>query len=556
MALSYLTIAFILFYIAITTRDYVARPPELVSQGDIDLMQVEREIPFDLPIVGLRVGYTNVSSNDTERVEALENKNPFVRYHFRHVVMKDQERVRETELALEECVVSSIPSLCPVNNRSQYKLKGTYFKQDYEFLEIAVEKCVGEEGCAPLSEINQYIQSGELRIRAQVSFESQQFDVERFHATGSGVAVTNRSFEFFGLPDVELQSDIFFQARQIGKEQRYAGSPPMPETQIDVLTLERRETNFRPRLTMEENLMTFAIRLSDNVRIEEVSYWCPSILDLFGLWGAMTSFTASLSLGFIALQYNKWHFHRHFEKAARQKRLDAQRQTLAAMEWIRNSDNSPNFSARNREDIYSNLQTQYDALMVEPDIRLFETHHFSREGRVALSAAELKFPSTAFGELRRLAILEHGKKKRAAQFLSLWYGRHLARKGFIDEKRRRELFATADEQWSNEGGKGSRTASSFRRGGFLQTFRRRRSENIVSRSQPSLESGSLNDMENGTPPSGSKRSEPSISSSIGVPSGDSESCGNESGTSTTPEAKEMAFNVIAEMDFGTKTNNY
>jgi hypothetical protein len=46
MALSYLTVTFLLFYMVITMRDYIVRPPELVSQGDIDLLQVAREIPF------------------------------------------------------------------------------------------------------------------------------------------------------------------------------------------------------------------------------------------------------------------------------------------------------------------------------------------------------------------------------------------------------------------------------------------------------------------------------------------------------------------------------
>ncbi len=46
MGLSYLTIAFLMFYIAITMRDYVMRPPELVSQGDIDLLQVGERDSF------------------------------------------------------------------------------------------------------------------------------------------------------------------------------------------------------------------------------------------------------------------------------------------------------------------------------------------------------------------------------------------------------------------------------------------------------------------------------------------------------------------------------
>jgi len=446
MVLSYLTIAFLVFYIVLTTRDYVVRPPELVSQGDIDLLQVAREIPFRVPRFGIRVGYTD-TGEENARVAALHNENPYVRFQMKHVVMKDQERVRETDLKTEECIVSSIKSQCPVVKDSEtddnIRLKGIYYKQDYEFVEILVRKCTGDPSCAPLEEINELIQSGAFRIRAQLSLEAQQFDVERFHVTGKGYTISNRSFEYFNLPDVELHSDIVMQARKISKEQRYIGSPPMPETEIDVLSFRSRETNFRPRTTNETLLMAFQIKLADSVLLEEVNYWCPSILDLFGLWGAMASFAASLSLGFIAYQYNKWHFYRHFHHAALQKRRDAQQMTLASMKWVRNNDAN---LTPNRNDIYDNLQTQYDALMIQPDIRLFESHHFNKQGRMAMTAMELKIPTTAFGELRRIAVLEHAKKKRAAQFLSVWYARHLVKKGFVrDEKRRRELFSPPDE---------------------------------------------------------------------------------------------------------------
>ena len=441
MVLSYVTVVFILFYMFITTRDYVVRPPELVSQGDIDLLQVAEEYPFAIPKVGLRVAYTN-DSDPTDRITALENENPYVRFSFRHVTVRDQVRIKETELAVEPCIVSSIPSLCPILNTTQM-LQGTFYKRDFMFMEITVSKCVDQSACDPLSEINEKIHSGQFRIRAQVSLEAEQFDVELFHKTGIGSAVSNRSLEFFGLPDLEVQGDIILKARKVSKEQRYAGSPPMPETETNILTFDRRETNYRPRSTMSPNLMTFNVRLDDNVRLEEVSYWCPSILDLFGLWGAMASFAASLSIGFVAMNFNKWSFNRHFRHVAHEKRREAQLLTLSAMEWMRKKESHP--TTRNREDIYKSLQAQHDALIVEPDIRLFESHHFDVEGRVAMSAAELKYPSTAFGELRRLAILEHGKKRRAAEFLSLWYGRLLVKKGFIkDPERRRELFCATE----------------------------------------------------------------------------------------------------------------
>ena len=58
----------------------------------------------------------------------------------------------------------------------------------------------------------------------------------------------------------------------------------MPEEIIDVLSYYNREIDLVPRLTQETNLMTIHIRLAENVKQEEIAYWCPSILDLFGLW--------------------------------------------------------------------------------------------------------------------------------------------------------------------------------------------------------------------------------------------------------------------------------
>eukprot|EP00977_Amphora_coffeiformis_P008775 scaffold1990_cov181-Amphora_coffeaeformis.AAC.4 len=203
VVMSYMTVVFLLFYMFITTRDYMVRPPELVSQGDIDLLQTAETYPFTIPKIGLRIGYTN-ESDPTDRIVALENSNPYVRFHFRHVVVQDQVRVRETELRAEGCIVSSIPSLCPSVNET-YKLQGTFYKQEFRFLEIYLDKCIGEDACAPIDEINEKLSSGQFRVRAQVSLESEQFDVEKFHATGIGSTVSNRSLEYFGLPGLEVQ---------------------------------------------------------------------------------------------------------------------------------------------------------------------------------------------------------------------------------------------------------------------------------------------------------------------------------------------------------------
>lgn len=277
------------------------------------------------------------------------------------------------------------------------------------------------------------------------------------------------------MPDVELRTDIVLKARTVSKEQRYLGSPPMPETEINILSFDRKETSFKPRMTNGTRLMTFSIRIDDNVRLEEVNYWCPSLLDLFGLWGAMVSFTATMSLGFFAMLYNRWSFDRHFHKTMARKRREAQLLTMSSMAWMKKRDGrhgndtenpdpedaaaSKATNTRSRQSVYRSLQEQHDALMVEPDIRLFESHHFEDQSeRMHMSAAELKHPSTAFGELRRMAILEHGKKKRAAKFLGLWYGRHLVKKGFIqDPVRRAQLFCPPEFTAYNDAQRSKKT---------------------------------------------------------------------------------------------------
>jgi hypothetical protein len=463
MFLSWISIFFIVFYVALTMRDYIMRPPELVSQGDIDLLTTPEEYRFAIPKIGLRLEYDNSSEPEIEQqTVGLSNENPYVELHFRHVVMRDQVRVKETELESQDCEVALIPSICPVVGPEQ-KLQGVMQTSEFEFLEISVDKCTSSNGsnktCAPLRVIDSSLESGEFRVRTSLSIAAQQFDVERFHATGNGAVPSNRSMIFYSLPGLEVQGDIIFKARKIQKEQRYIGSPPLPETEARVLSFSRREITYMPRPASGANLLTFVVRIDDNVRLEEVAYWCPSILDLFGLWGAMASFIASLSIGFLANTYNRWRFHRHFYHMANVKRQEARRMIEATMEWMRKKDNNRDTSSDGssgncfaksstrqdrirRREIYKNLQEQYDMCMVEPDLRLFESHHFDKQGHVNMSAAELKFPSTAFGELRRLAIVEHGKKKRAARFLSLWYGRLLVKRGFIkDPQRRRELFS-------------------------------------------------------------------------------------------------------------------
>ncbi|KAL3914349.1 MAG: hypothetical protein SGARI_000166 [Bacillariaceae sp.] len=190
MFLSWISIFFIFFYIVLTLREYIVRPPELVSQGDIDLLATTEEYHFAIPTVGIRLEYNNASEPEIEQqAVALANDNPYVELRFRHVVMQNQTRVQVTVLETQDCNVAMIPSICPVVGPNQ-KLQGVLQKSEFEFLEISVDKCVSgnnsNKTCAPLRVIDESLDSGEFRVRTSLNIAAQQFDVERFHATGDG----------------------------------------------------------------------------------------------------------------------------------------------------------------------------------------------------------------------------------------------------------------------------------------------------------------------------------------------------------------------------------
>jgi len=219
------------------------------------------------------------------------------------------------------------------------------------------------------------------------------FVVENFQVDTMSVSPNLISERWFLLPDLEVLNEVYLLGRVVQHESHHWGSPPFPETETRLLDFDKIDSRLAPARG-EGSLMTFYVRLSQAVSLEETAYWMPSILDLFGAWGAIASFLTTLSLGLAARLFNRRGFRKSFSKAV--ARLSG----------------------------------------AEQDIRLYDREHFDQHGRLIMTAAELKTPTSVFGELRSFASQEHRRKAKATNMIHLsWL------------QRRREQGRVAHEQW-------------------------------------------------------------------------------------------------------------
>lgn len=362
------------------------------------------------------------------------NTDRYFRYSFSHRIIEDQDRLPRTttELKVVDCVVGDVgQELCSDPSMLDGKfLEGDFVKPKYQYLQLKVTKCVGTD-CASVEEINAILDSGEAQI--QVQLKTQNFNPDKYHLTGNGVVDNKMNWRLWGMTGAELKYDMYLQPRRIEEDERYAGSPPLPGTVTNILGFNRMESVIQPRPDDFFEVGSWFFRLSDSVQLENVAYWSSSILDLFGLWGAMASFLTSLSFGFVAFQYNRWMFNRHFLTASSESRKVAESKAKTAMNLITKKD-------KRSVQLYKAIRSQHDVLIQEPDVRLFDAHHFDDVGRVIVTSEELKYPSTAFGHVRKYAIREHMVQYRAARTISRWYVKILLKRGKIESAKRRLLL--------------------------------------------------------------------------------------------------------------------
>lgn len=353
-----------------------------------------------------------------------------------HAFIQRQDTIPriETILPTIPCGFGSAksPAVCPDPQSLEGKnIQGTYATQQYEYIKIEALKCMGHDRCAPIEEINEIIRQGS--VECQVYLTSQNFEADLYHQTGKGDVIRDITWRWYAMPLYEQKVELYMRARQISHEERYVGSPPLPEREVFLMSYDRVEVVHQPmQPEFDADMLSWYVRLGNDMDLEEVSYWMPSILDLFGLWGAMASFLTSLSFGIVATAYNRWRFTKKFEKSTKETRRKAKLRAKLAMRLSRSDDSTSK--------AYRFVQSKFDDQIIDSDIRLFDANHFDDHGRLRITPEELRFPATAFGELRRIAIMKHMQNTRSATIISEWYLRTLLKRDKIKNIDRRKAL--------------------------------------------------------------------------------------------------------------------
>jgi hypothetical protein len=419
---SFISIATLLLYFVVTLKDFILQPPELVKQGSVALPAIRDQVVFEPPPIALEISYSVTDENSGNRTKYkadITNLDPYFRYKFTAKTIQEQDNLERiyTDIPGVACSMVSGSSgsststnnnlLCPDQElRLKQKIQGMYILPVYQYVEVEIEKCtLGRHsgGCAPSEEIDTVVANGDLKVVLYLKEET--FDTSKYHDNIYGGYNTNQkrgfdtqvqSWRFYGLPGLEQLTEIYMQGRSIRVEERYIGSPPLVESTFDLISFHSLSTIYRPASIPEPSLMSFYFRLYPQTSEEELEYWIRSLLDLFGYWGAMTSFLSVCSFGVFAKWYNRWKFNSNFRS------------------------NTPN--AIDTPSVLSN-QSYNDKCV---DIRLFNQEDFDKTGRFKMTKEEFYFPSTPYGEVRKIALIEHSRKRKAAETIGKWYKERIA----------------------------------------------------------------------------------------------------------------------------------
>ena len=417
--LTIITVVSTVFYIAVTLRDYVSVPPELVIQGTEALPQEANKSTWKVPDK-LAIGI-DYKLDDSDTINSVDptNTNRYFHFDFRHVTIRHQDKIPRVynRLGVERCDFDETMICVNPDDASKVRLQGRYISDLYQYVEIDVAKCRNETStgsgttgssveCASDTEIDEVISR---QVKLRIHFLYEEFNPTHYHTRarsvyngahpGEPVYTIPHDRRMFLLNDYIIKSEILTKGRSIYHERRHVGSPPFPEKLTKILGFDRFEDVLAP-LDGTRDLAEFFIHLEEETTVEETMYWMPSILDLFGAWGAVFAFFTQLSLGLFAITYNRWKYRQSFKEKSRRLSILA--------------ENSKKGSSRTSLIDFKASKTVIEKI---PDLRLFDRDHFDEHGRLCVSAEEFAHPTSLYGELRAYAITEHKKKVKAADML-------------------------------------------------------------------------------------------------------------------------------------------
>ena len=395
-----LTLAIFLPYVGSTFYQYIVKAPDLFYQGEIPVVGIAYDVP---QVVAINVEYAD--STGTGQILDADNLDRFFRLRAVHTTVRnrDAEPREYLDLKFKSCWLPGPAEDSPkfrticLDIPDGLQLRGEYVDESYKYIELNVIDCIDGAGddtfaastCASREEIDAAVQDG---VKVEFSVVVQNIDLDLYHTRGMDGAIVKKQAQerFYLFPGTRLLNEVYLQGRNFYHEVPHIGSPPITPPEQAILDFGNIDSRIRAYKPSNGEHMTFFIRLKQKVRIEQTSYWTPTIMDLLGMWGAVFSFLSTMSFGLVATCYNQKKGDKSFQKRTR----------------MLNDDDE-----------------EHGDVIMDMDIRLFNKEHFDDNGRLRLTKEEIYNPTTVFGELRRFAMIEHIRRQNAAKKLSSFFRR-------------------------------------------------------------------------------------------------------------------------------------
>ena len=392
---SCVSIATLIFYIIVASKEFVTQQPLLVQVGSTQVPLRNGKYGLKIPSVAIEMSYwkkDKLSGNLTHVKLDSSNEDPYFRYEFYAKQIKEQDMLPRNQIKYQgrECKFhESIQRnvICPHESlHSNQHLQGTFHHELFQYFEIELKKCDGDliEGCASLEDIDESIHRGDVSIVLHVLDED--FDPVQYHTfknLTNAISTNLNSWRFFAEPNREQMTEVFMEGRKLISEHHLWGS--FRRTNIDITSYHTKETTYRYKTGIE--LVNFYFRLHNQIRQEEIWYQRNSIL-----WGAITAFLIIFCFGKLANLYNQYKFKSFIKEMEESVPRDNQLTTT---------------------------QTIERRFLADP--RFIVQEDFDEHGSLKLSIEDLYFPTKPIGELRRMALLEHVRRHQAATKLCIWY---------------------------------------------------------------------------------------------------------------------------------------
>ena len=269
-----LTILLFCMYLGITVNDFITEPPEVIKQGDNSIDNVSFPVP---KYTGIVLEY---KLDDGSKVKLnATNKDRYFRIQAAHITIREQDKLPRVKIPLNltDCIYTNgLQMICVSENLPEHiKLEGTYQSPKYQYIRIGVRSCTDELDateddpdfkCAAKEEIDNIIKR---EVKIEINMGLQDFDVNLYHnRKGKSVTVKWASERYFLLPSQHTLVEAYLLGRVISFEDRFYGSPPMPQKSVSILSFQRMETRARPNYVTNDHFTTY-VRLSTTLQQEE-----------------------------------------------------------------------------------------------------------------------------------------------------------------------------------------------------------------------------------------------------------------------------------------------